>query len=795
MNSDRLGRSIGRIFRAAGDVLMTVTKRRRRTRTCLIAITAAVAACDRAEEAPPAESAAAPAPVAEPAPPPAQPSERPWLNASLAPDERARLAVAAMTLDEKIGLLHGPMATPVEVNPTIGVELPEEAIPGAGFIPGVPRLGIPALLETDAGIGVTNPAGRLRPGDGATALPSGLAVAATWDAEIARAGGAMIGAEARAKGFNVMLAGPANQIREPRNGRNFEYPGEDPLLGGVIAGNQIAGVQSNDIVSTAKHFAFNAQETGRHVVSANLSEADMRESELLLYEVALEIGQPGAVMCAYNRVNGDYACENDFLLNQVLKGDWGYQGWVMSDWGAVHSAAKAALAGLDQQSGEQLDPEVFFAEPLMDAVEAGEVPMSRIDDMATRILRSFFASGAVDNPPIRTDIDQEAGHEISRRAAEDAIVLLKNDGVLPLAPDADQSIVLIGGHADVGVMAGGGSSAVWPVGGPAAQEQLPGGLYGFGSAIWHPSSPLEAMRDIAPGARIEYVDGDDAQAAAEAAAEADIAIVFATQWMSEASDAPDLNLPMGQDALIAAVAAANENTLVVLETGGPVLMPWLQEVRGVLEAWYPGSAGGEAIARVLFGEVNPSGRLPITFPASLDQLPFPLLPGSDLPTTPDGPGGTQQQPMFDVAYPEGSDVGYRWYDRQGHTPLFAFGHGLSYAAFEYANVETAPADGAFSVSFDLTNTGDREGAEVAQLYVTTPGGTAHRLAGWQKVRLAPGETRRITIQADRRVLADYDEEADMWVMAPGIYEIEVSRSAAAPELTATAQLPGASWAP
>ncbi len=720
-----------------------------------------------------------------------------WMDTSLSPDARARLAISEMTLDEKIGMLNGVMATPMEVNPTIGVELPEEAIPAAGYVPGVPRLGVPPLFETDAGIGVTNPAGRLRPGDGATALPSGLGVAASWDAEIARAGGAMIGAEARAKGFNVMLSGPANQVREPRNGRNFEYPGEDPLLGGVIAGNQIAGVQSNGIVSTAKHFGFNAQETGRHVVSSDLSEAAMRESELLLYEIALEIGEPGSIMCAYNRVNGVYSCENAFLLNEVLKGDWAYPGWVMSDWGAVHSTVDAAMNGLDQQSGQQLDAEIFFGAPLKAAVESGAVPEARIDDMAVRILRSLIAVGAVDNPPPAEpqEIDYAANARVSQRAAEAGTVLLKNDGLLPLSTADAPSILLIGGHADVGVLSGGGSSTVWPVGGPAAEERLRGGMFGFGGAIWHPSSPMAAMQALAPDAQISFVSGDDLNEAAQAAGAADIAIVFVTQWMSEGSDALDLNLPNGQDDLVAAVSAANPQTVVVLETGGPVVMPWLDDVSAVLAAWYPGSGGGAAIANILFGAVNPSGRLPVTFPASLEQTPLSALPGLDLETTEPGPGGpSSQPPPFAVRYPEGSDVGYRWYDRQGLTPLFAFGHGLTYTSFAYDGL-TATGGDMLSVSFDLTNTGARAGAEVAQLYVTPPGGTAHRLAGWVKADLASGETRRVTIEADRRVLASYDEARDMWIMPAGDYAFSVARSAADPALAGAAALKGQEWAP
>ncbi len=712
-------------------------------------------------------------------------------NALAASDLDARVAatVAQLTLEEKIGLLHGPMALSFGPTPA---PLPEGAIPGAGYIPGVPRLGIPALRETDAGIGVTNPGG-VRPGDGATSLPSGLAVAATWSPEIARAGGAMIGREAADKGFNVLLAGPANLVREPRNGRNFEYPGEDPLLGGTIAGAAIRGTQEQGVISTTKHYALNSQETGRQILSANIEEAAFRESDLLLFEIAIEIGDPGSVMCAYNQINGQYACENAFTLNEVLKGDWGYRGWVMSDWGAVHSTVDAAMNGLDQQSGEQLDAEPYFSTLLLDAVRAGEVPESRIDDMAGRILRSMFRMGLDDGPPTPRPSDYEAHAAVTQAAAEQAIVLLKNDrGLLPL-PASTASIAVIGGQADKGVLSGGGSSQVWPVGGPAAMAvmEYPGLPAAFGNRVFHPGAPLDAIRETFPSAVVGFHDGADVRAAAAAAAEADVAIVFALQWATEFVDVPGgLTLQNEQDALIAAVAAANPNTVVVLETGGPVLMPWLDETPAVLEAWYSGTRGAQAIAGVLSGAVNPSGRLPVTFPASLEQLPFPVLPGSDLPP---GPGGAT--PFFEIDYVEGADVGYRWYETRGHEPLFAFGHGLSYTTFEYGDLEID--DGrTLAVSFDLTNTGDRAGAEVAQLYVRPPQpGEARRLAGFAKVALEPGETRRVTLTADRRLLAQFDVDANAWRVDAGGYEVAVGRSAIATELEGSAEMRAESFAP
>jgi beta-glucosidase len=351
-------------------------------------------------------------------------------------DARSRAAaiVARMTLDEKIQLIHGlfpPMAKGKTQN---------ELIPSAGHIDGIPHLGVPLICESDASLGVANQVEQ-RKGDVATALPSSLATAASFDPAIARAGGAMIGAEARAKRFSVLLAGGVNLTRDPWNGRNFEYLGEDPLLSGTMAGAHIAGVQSNHIVSTIKHFALNSQETGRTVADARIDEAALRMSDLLAFEIAIETGKPGSVMCAYNKVNGDWACENSHLLNDVLKRDWGYRGWVMSDWGAVHSSAKAANAGLDQESGQELDQAIYFADALKADIAAGRVPMARLDDMVTRYLTGLIETGAYDAPASAAQpIPYDAHAEVAQRAAEAGIVLLKNDGdLLPLARTAKKS--------------------------------------------------------------------------------------------------------------------------------------------------------------------------------------------------------------------------------------------------------------------------------------------------------------------------------------------------------------------
>jgi beta-glucosidase len=427
---------------------------------------------------------------------------RPWMDAERSPDGRAELALAAMTLDEQLALLHGPMAIPISIPGLKAVPLPAEAIPAAGFIQGVPRLGIPALRETDASLGITNPLGA-RPGDVATALPSGLALSASFDPSLAYQAGSMLGREAHAKGFNVLLGGGMNLARDPRNGRNFEYLGEDPLLAGVMAGEEIRGTQGQHVISTVKHFALNANETNRGMLDARIDKAALRESDLLAFNIAIERGKPGSVMCAYNKVNGEYACGNGWLLNDVLKRDWGYRGWVMSDWGAVH-AMDYALRGLDQQSGDQTDSSVWFGDPLKDAVEHGVVPAARVHDMARRVLRSMFAVGVVDHPPIKADIDYSADAAVALQIARQGIVLLKNEGeILPLAAGVGK-IAVIGGYAGVGVLSGGGSSQVTPANGPVLRIPMTdrGVTAIFRDQVLDPSAQLDAISAASPTSTI-----------------------------------------------------------------------------------------------------------------------------------------------------------------------------------------------------------------------------------------------------------------------------------------------------
>ena len=708
--------------------------------------------------------------------PPPRNTPRPWMNPRLSPDQRAGLVLNAMTQDEKFRLLRTEYG---DAHPR-----PPGALGSAGYQPAITRLGLPAIQESDAGLGVAKPLDI-----GATALPSGLATAASFDPALAYEGGAMIGSEAHRRGFNVMLAGGADLVRDPRNGRNFEYAGEDPLLAGLIAGNAIAGIQSQHVVSTIKHYALNDLETARNTLSANIDRAAARASDLLAFEIAIETGHPGSVMCSYNRLNAVYACENDWLLDRVLKRDWRYKGFVMSDWGAVHSAAKSALAGLDQESaGETFDKEVYFNKPLRAAVTSGEVPQSRIDDMARRILRSLFAAGVIDHPAQPASIDFNADRKVAQRVEEAGAVLLRNrNSLLPLS--AAQSVAVIGGHADKGVLAGGGSSAVQSPQGNAVPGVAPTSWPG--PRIYQPSAPLAAIERRAHG-EVDFADGKDIAAAAQLAAHSDVAVVFVEQWAGESFDLPTLALPGNQDALVEAVAKANPHTIVVLETNGPAAMPWLDHVGAVLEAWYPGAAGGEAIARLLYGEVAPGGRLPVSWPRDESQLSRPQIPGAGLAAIGLPPQG---KPAQDVDYNiEGADVGYRWYQRKHLEPLFPFGYGLTYTHFEYSGFKPRVEQGRVTASFTVTNRSAREGIDVPQLYVTLPGsGGVRRLVGWCRISLKPDRSAHLTVTADPRLLVNFDSRSQQWQRPAGLYLLQLGHSATSFQGQGKVTLTAATW--
>ncbi len=682
------------------------------------------------------------------------------------PDSRADAMLARMTQDEKLQMVMGGLNTDL----TYGYTVP---IGAGGWVPGIPSLGIPSLYISDGSVGVSADAGQ------ATTLPSAIANAASWDLSEATKYGSVIGIELADYGLNVNTGGNVNLTgREPRDGRTFETKGEDPILAGKINAAHISAVQAQHIIGMMKHFSFNDQESGRWTANAVIDERGGRESDLLAFEISVKDSNAQSVMCSYNLTNSIYNCENNHLLNDILKTDWSFPGFVMTDWWATTSTVGGPNAGLDQEQPNQQ----YFA-TLGQAVANGAVPQSRLDNMVHRILRAMYYAGLFDYPLTFQPIPAQADAAIAQEIEESGAVLLKNSGSqLPLNASSTQSIAVIGSHADTWVLSGGGSAQVDPVGGGISGPQPCPPCWA--TVTWDPSSPLKAIQAVAPNTHIQYVDGSDANAAANLAASSQVAIVFVNNWGSEGMDQTTLGLtdyvdttPIDQDALVSAVAAANPHTIVVIESGGPVLMPWLSQVSAVLEAWFPGQNGGPAIANLLFGVVNPSGKLPITFPASDAQLPRPVIPQPPDAVTP-----------FDVNYTEGYNVGYKWFDSQGLTPLFPFGFGLSYTTFTITNASLANNLSSASkpniqVSFMLANTGAVAGSEVAQVYLGLPASLnepPRRLVGWQKVLLQPGASQSVTIEVDENdsshPLSYWDTGSNVWTLGTGTYTVYLGDS-------------------
>jgi beta-glucosidase len=562
----------------------------------------------------------------------------------------------------------------------------------------------------------------------------------------------------------MTLGGGVNLTREPRNGRTFEYMGEDPILAGTLVGNRMKCEQAQHVMGDIKHYALNDQESGRNEVNVIIGKRAMRESDLLAFQIGIEIADPAGVMCSYNAVNGDYACENKYLLTDVLKKDWGFKGFVLSDWGGTHSTVKASAAGLDHE--EPMDD--FLGEKLKQAVVSGKVSAAELDEHVHRILRSEFASGIIDDPVRKSVVDVEGGFETARRLAEQSIVLLKNDkGTLPLDRTKLHSIAIIGPNANTSMISGGGSAQVDPPGHPATKWK---------EHVWFPTSPLKAISAKAPGATVEFDSGADRTAAAALAKKSDVAVVFVYQWTSEDFDLPNLSLPENQDALIEQVAAANPRTIVVLETGSAVTMPWLNQVSGVLEAWYAGSKGADAVANILFGDVNPSAKLPMTFPRSEADLPHPKF----VTPPPEAPGrrNGEAKPTFEVHYDEGLKVGYKWYDAENKPVLFPFGFGLSYSTFSYSGLKVNSGSET-TVSFTVKNTGSRAGDEITEVYAGLPAGAGEppkRLVGWSRVSLNGGESKEVNVPVKTLYLSIYDEPSDSWKLLPGTYSFMVGGS-------------------
>jgi beta-glucosidase len=656
----------------------------------------------------------------------------PWCDTSLSPDRRASLLIGALTPAERIGLLGGddPAGLLGRAGTHTGTEL------------GVPRVDLPPLYLTDGPMGV-------RQGQ-STALPSSIALAASFNRRLARRDGALVGNEAMLKGNDVVYAPTVNLLRTPLWGRAFESLGEDPFLTARMAVDWIRGAQAQGVIANVKHFAVNNQEDHRTSVDARVDERTLYELYLPQFEAAVKQGHVGSVMCSYNRLNGPHTCESRWLLHQVLRERWGFRGFVLADYGASKHIGRALRAGLDFEPFPFLDVdggEVLAPAAVQAAIAAGRTTQAAVDRAVRRVLRTLFAYGFFDRPAYVDDesrIDRTGHAQEARRLAEAGTVLLQNDGVLPLRPKRVKSLALIGADADA-YKNGGGSSNVQPY------------------TLVTPRQGI--VTRAGSGIDVRYDPGVDLEQAAAVARGADVAVVVVADTAGEGKDKPCLALDCGapagrgRDALIGRVAAANKRTVVVLETAGPVLTPWRDKVEAIVEAWYPGSGGGAAIARVLFGDVDPGGRLPATFP---DRE-------RDLPTA----GNRSRYPGVNevVRYSERGLVGYRWYDRRGIAPAFPFGFGLSYTRFELRDLRVNRRRASISV----TNVGRRTGIAVPQLYVEGRGGT-RGLKGFESLSLRPGAKARVRFPLNKRAFSFWNARRHRWQIAPGCYTIEVGRS-------------------
>lgn len=653
---------------------------------------------------------------------------------------RARQLVARMTLDEKIAQVHGIKdATHFR------------------FVPGVPQLGIPELRVTNGPAGVgPGGAGSQKP---ATAWPAPIALAASWDPELARAYGRLAAGETRSLGSNLLESPDINIARVPQGGRVFESYGEDPYLASCLAVANIEGIQSTGMIANVKHYVANNQETDRGSINEIIAERTLREIYMPAFEASVKEAHVASLMCAYPRVNGLYNCENAPLLDDVVRKEWGFDGFITSDFGAVHSTAASAAAGLDLE----LPTGIYFGDALRKAVDAGEIPVAVIDGMLVRRYAKMMELGWFGAQPKPVPIPVLAHGAIARAIAAQSMVLLKNDGdVLPLDRETVQSVALLGPYAVRQMTGGGGSSHVIP-------------LYSV--------APYDAVNAaLISQTKLTVLDGNDINAAVEAARKASIAIVMVGDDEQEGRD-HSIELPHAQNLLVEAVSKVNPKTIVVLKTGSAVLMPWLHDVSAVLEAWYPGEEDGNAVADVLFGKVNPSGKLPITFPRRIEDT---------LAAHPDQYPGDGKS----AHYREGLNVGYRAIAASGTTPLFPFGYGLSYTTFQFSDLKVTLNRGraVATASFHVTNTGKSAGAEVAQLYLGFPPIAAGdepplQLKAFRKVTLKPGETKIVKLELDSRAFSFWSEEPHAWQVAPGVFHVMVGDSSSNTPLTVDLKLP------
>ncbi|WP_229924956.1 glycoside hydrolase family 3 C-terminal domain-containing protein [Streptomyces sulfonofaciens] len=667
----------------------------------------------------------------------------PWVGSGAPVGDRVERLLAEMSTAQKIVLLHGN----------------GKAAPYVGNTDAIPDLCIPAMGYQDGPSGVGDGLG------GVTQLPSGVASAATWDTALQTAYGRTAGREFAGKGVSVALGPTTNIVRDPRWGRAFESYGEDPYLSARMGVANIGGLQSEGVMAQVKHVAVYNQETHRDTPADNavVDERTLHEIYLPAFQASVSEGAAASAMCAYSTVNGVHACQNKDLLKEALYEEAGFGGFVTSDWKGTHSTVEAANGGLtvEMPNGH------FYADRLARAVADGEVAMDTLDTMVRRVLTPMFSFGLFDRRPSGSPgavVTSAAHRATARRVAEEGSVLLKNDGgILPLSDSGTGSIAVLGADGGAGVRTAGGGAATVTSSGTV--------------------SPFDGIADRAgAGIDVRYDDAGDQAAAVDLARRSDVAVVFAGYSEEEKNDLAGIDLPGRQNALIEQVAAANPNTVVVLHTGSAVTMPWLDDVRGVVEQWYAGQEVGNAIAAVLFGDVNPSGKLPVTFPRSLADVPA--------HTSAQWPGNGRDA----VRYSEGMQVGYRWYDARGIEPLFPFGHGLSYTTFGFSDLRVGAVDGGgnATVTATVTNTGDVAGAEVVQLYAGAPaaaGEPVRQLKGFERVELAPGAGKRVAFRLSARDLAHWDEKAHGWATTAGAYTVEVGDSSRALPLKGTLTVP------
>ncbi len=706
----------------------------------------------------------------------------PYKDPSIPTPQRVADLLARMTLEEKVSMLAG-----------------------SGWMEstGIPRLGIPEIKMADGPMGI-----RLWTGSSAvtsvegqvhtfssTAFPAGIDIAASWDPALAQEEGQAIGEEVKSVGRDMILGPTVNIQRTPLWGRNFESYGEDPYLAGRLAVGYITGVQSQGVIPSVKHFVVNNEEFERHRIDVAVDERTLHEIYFPAFEAAIRDGHVWAVMSSYNKVNGTYAAQSP-LLEQELYKDNHFTGFVISDWGSTYSTAPTVNAGMDLEmpGGQPMqkwlarpatheagnDSGYLVPEKVLAAVKSGEIPVAHIDRNVSRILTVLFESGQFDHPHTGgIPIDTPAQRAIARKAADEGMVLLKNDGaILPLDAAKLHSIAVIGPNAAIARIGGGGSGLVYakdvitPLDGIRHRAGSVTVNYALGVGM-----PGEHPEQDTPEARAKLLD--EAVAAAKSS---DVALIFAGyswKFETEGKDRPNMDLPAGQDELIQAVSAANPKTVVILNNGDPVdLTRWIDRVPTLLDAWYPGEEAGNAVADILFGDANPSGKLPFTFIRKL----------ADSPSSANYPGAN-----LHVNYAEGIYVGYRYFDKHPEVaPLFPFGYGLSYTAFAYSDLKAPkkfPANGHAEVHVTVRNTGSRKGAEVVELYVADPHASIDRpireLKAFSRVELAPGESKVVTLTLDRRALSFWSPTQHTWLAEPGQFTLAVGPSSRTLPLTTT----------